>query len=72
MEQIAAEYAGRATFVKVNVDDFSDIAKEFNVSGIPVVFVVGNGEIGDPIVGGGHDDSVYKELVDAVIAGPAQ
>lgn len=38
--QVAAEYAGKAAFLSVNVDSCPDIAAKFNVTSIPQITVV--------------------------------
>ena len=43
MESLAKKYAGKVVFGKVNVDESSDIAAEFNINAIPnfMLFVKG-------------------------------
>ncbi len=43
LEELAEEFVGRATFVKVNVDENGQTAAKYGVSSIPDVFVFENG-----------------------------
>ncbi len=45
MEELSEEYAGRADFVKVNVDDDGDLAASLGVFSIPDVFVFTEGQV---------------------------
>jgi len=51
MESLAEKYEGRIRVVKVNVDDFGDIAGQYGVSSIPMVAIFNNGSmVGESIV----------------------
>jgi len=43
IERLARKYAGRASFVKVNVDECRDLAIEHGIMSIPTVIVFVNG-----------------------------
>lgn len=45
LEQVAAEYAGRAEFVKVDVDECNDLAARYGIMSIPYVAVFKGGEM---------------------------
>jgi thioredoxin 1 len=51
IEQLAAEYAGKVAFGKINVDDNQMIPSQFGVQGIPTLIVFKNGEPVETIVG---------------------
>jgi len=51
VDELAAEYQGRATIAKCNVDDCEDIAVRFGIRNIPTLVFVKNGEIVDRTVG---------------------
>ncbi|MTI95333.1 MAG: thioredoxin [Firmicutes bacterium] len=51
VEQIADELADRLEVVKVNVDDESTVAAEYNILSIPTLMVFKNGEVVETIVG---------------------
>jgi len=51
VEQIAAEYAGRAKVVKVDVDREGELATRYGVMSIPALFVFKGGKIVEQMVG---------------------
>ena len=53
MEQLSEDNEGRAEFVKIDVDDNPDLAREFSIMSIPCVMVFKNGELAGKNVGFG-------------------
>ena len=51
IEELAAEFAGKAKITKVNVDDNQDLAQRFGIRGIPTVMVFKDGEATASLVG---------------------
>ncbi len=51
IEQLAAQYAGRVKFVKVNVDDAPGLALRYDITGVPTVMLFRGGLILDTWVG---------------------
>ncbi|MBQ9463600.1 MAG: thioredoxin [Bacteroidales bacterium] len=51
VDELANEYAGRATVAKCNVDDCEEIAAQFGIRNIPTLVFVKNGAIVDRTVG---------------------
>lgn len=51
IEELAAEYDGKATIGKVNVDNEGELAVNFNVSSIPTLLVFKDGEIVRQFIG---------------------
>ena len=45
LERLSTEFAGRAKIVKVNVDEESALASQFQVSSIPTLIVVADGKL---------------------------
>jgi thioredoxin 1 len=45
IQALASEYAGKATFCKVNTDDHRDAAIEYQVSAIPTLILFKNGQV---------------------------
>ena len=45
VEELAADFEGRATVAKLNVDEASDVAQKYNVGSIPTVLVFKGGEV---------------------------
>lgn len=59
MEQLAEEFAGKALFGKVNVDENPDVASRFGIMSIPHFLVFKNGTLTEKVVGAvGHDPLV--------------
>lgn len=51
LEAIAQEFAGKATVVKVNVDESPDLANAYGVQGIPNITFLKGGKVVDQAVG---------------------
>lgn len=51
LEALAPEYAGRASVIKVNVDEFSSIAQQYKVMGIPTLLIFKEGKEVSRLVG---------------------
>jgi thioredoxin 1 len=51
IEELAAEYDGKATIAKVNVDNEGELAVKFNVSSIPTLLVLKDGKIAQQFIG---------------------
>ena len=51
VEEIAAEYDGKVTVGKVNVDDEPELANAFEIDSIPTLMVFKNGEVAGTLVG---------------------
>ena len=62
-EETAEEYAGKAKFVKINVDEAGETAAKFGVRSIPTVLAVKNGEVAATHIGS-LSKAQLKEFVD--------
>lgn len=62
-EDLAIEYAGKAAFAKVNVDDEPGLAGEYGVMSIPTLVLFKNGREAGRIVGL-HAKEKIAELLD--------
>ena len=51
IEQLAAEYDGKAKVGKVNVDEETGLAQQFQVMSIPMLAVIKNGKLENQVVG---------------------
>ena len=51
VEELAAEYEGRAIIGKVNVEDEDDLASQFGIRNIPTILYIKNGQVVDKQVG---------------------
>jgi thioredoxin 1 len=64
VEELAAEYAGKAVIGKLNVDDNPEVPTTYNVRGIPTFLIFKNGELRDKIVGATTKQAL-KEKIEA-------
>ena len=51
MEELAEEFAGKALFGKVNVDENPDVASRYGIMSIPHFLIFKNGTLPEKIVG---------------------
>ena len=51
LDELADEYAGKAKIGKINVDNEGDLAVKFQVSSIPTLIVMKDGEVKKSFVG---------------------
>lgn len=50
-EELGTEMEGKVKFIKVNVDESSDIANRYNITNIPAMLILKNGEEQEITVG---------------------
>lgn len=67
LDELAAEYAGKAVIGKVNVDQEQSLAVEYGISGIPALLVFKGGAVVGQMVGL-RPKSELKKALDAAIA----
>jgi thioredoxin 1 len=63
VEELAAEYAGKVAFGKLNVDENTMVPSRFGVRGIPTLIVFKDGQIVDTSVGAcskSHIESKFR------------
>ncbi|MDX1813443.1 MAG: thioredoxin [Candidatus Bathyarchaeia archaeon] len=63
IEELAAEYAGKVGFGKLNVDENAMVPSSFGVRGIPTLIVFKDGKIVDTLVGAcskSHIESKFR------------
>ena len=51
VEEIAGEYAGKATICKMNTDDHRDAAGEYAINAIPTIILFSGGQVAKKWVG---------------------
>ena len=66
LEEIATEYDGKVTVGKVNVDNESELAVKYNVSSIPTLLLIKDGEVQNQFVGVTSKGDL-KKAIDAVL-----
>jgi thioredoxin 1 len=67
IEELAAEYAGKAKIGKVNTDENSDIAGRFKIMSIPTILFFKDGVKVDQVVGAVPKPQL-KSKIDALLA----
>src|SRR6267378_8406163 len=68
LESLSREYAGRAKFVKVDVDANERLASEYDVQSIPTVIIFRRGQVLDRVVGAAPA-TVYRAKLDTAQEG---
>ncbi len=66
LEELGAEYKGKLTIAKVNIDDNPMTPNNFNVRGIPTLILFKDGKPVDTLVGA-RPKSALKQWIDAAI-----
>jgi thioredoxin len=66
LEQLASEYQGRVTIVKVNCDELSDLSAQFNVSALPTFITFVKGEQHEQVSGASRD--AVERLIRSALA----
>ena len=66
IEELAGEYAGRAKFVKVNVDDHQGTAATYGVRSIPNLILFKDGQVAQQIVGAVAKTKLIEALDGAI------
>ena len=62
VDKIGENYAGKATVIKVNVDNSSDVAARFGIMSIPTMLIKKDGQVVDTIVGYHTKEQLQKKL----------
>ncbi len=63
VEEIAAEYAGRARVVKLNTDENQEVAQAYRIMSIPTLAIFKGGKVVDGIIGAAPKQ-MLRELLD--------
>lgn len=66
LDELATEYAGRATIAKVNIDDHQELAVQYGITSIPTLLLFKNGNVIGQTVGL-KPKSALKQQLDGAI-----
>jgi len=66
LDELAAEFQGKAKIVKINVDDNPGVASQFGIQSIPTLLLFKNGEKVDQKVGGQPKNNL-KALIESAL-----
>ncbi len=64
VEELSNEYDGKIDFVKINVDENSELAQKYNVFSIPTLAIFKNGKVIFKKVGSSTKES-FKTMIDS-------
>ncbi len=67
VEELDKEYGGKVKFVKMNVDENSDVPGRFSVMSIPTFIIFKNGDAAKTFVGSRSKEDMKKDI-DEVLA----
>ncbi|MDE0267255.1 MAG: thioredoxin [Thaumarchaeota archaeon] len=67
VEELAGDYDGKVKFVKVNIDEASELASKYQVYSIPTLFLFNKGEVVKQQIGAASKES-YQGMIDGVLA----
>lgn len=62
VDELAEKFKGKIKFGKVNVEDAPEIASKFEVSSIPNIFILKNGEIVESFLGAKSSEDFEEVL----------
>ena len=62
VEELAAEYDGKAIIAKLDVDSNRDTAVRYGIQAIPTLLMIKNGEVADRLVGAADKNSIKAKL----------
>ena len=62
IEEIAAEYEGKAKICKVNTDDAAEKSAQYRIASIPTILLFKNGELKGQMVGLQSKEELKKQL----------
>jgi thioredoxin 1 len=64
IEELAEEFDGKVTVLKVNTDDEQELATKFGIRSIPTVILMKNGEAVETMMGVQSKDDLTSKLQD--------
>ncbi len=65
LEDLAADFDGKAKVAKVNVDDYQELANEYGVRALPTLLLFKQGEVVDTLIGAHPKGVLAKRLTAA-------
>ena len=63
VEALAAEFAGRIAFAKLNTDENQQAARQFGIQAIPTLLLFGSGRLAGQITGAYPIDAMRAEIL---------
>ena len=66
IEELAADFDGKAAICKVNTDEQQELASKFAVRSIPTILIMKNGEVVETMVGAASK-AAFAEKINALL-----
>ena len=66
IEELAADFDGKAKVVKVNVDEQPKLAQEYGVRSIPTLLFFRDGKVAEQLVGAAQQDALAEKLTSLI------
>ena len=66
LEKLAQEYAGQAKFVKLNIAEAPEVAAAYEITGVPTLLFIREGEVKDAVVGFGPP-AILKSKINQLV-----
>ena len=63
IEELAADFEGKAKICKVNTDEEQELAVKFGVRSIPTILFMKNGEVVDTMVGASSKQAFVDKII---------
>ena len=64
VDQLAADYAGKVTVGKMNIDDNPKVPVQFRVMSIPALLLFKGGQVVESVIGAQHSKDDLKRMID--------
>jgi thioredoxin 1 len=62
VDALAAEYLGKVTVGKLNIDENQKVPETYQIRGIPTILIFKGGQVVESVVGLAHKDELKKVL----------
>ncbi|NTV06516.1 MAG: thioredoxin [Chlorobiaceae bacterium] len=62
IDELAADYEGKAVIAKLNVDENPNIAAQYGIRSIPSMLIFKNGQVVDQMVGSMPKNTIAKKI----------
>lgn len=66
IEELSSELEGKVKFIKVDIDESSDLASRFQIVNVPTLKVLKNGEVLKTLIGFKPKEVLLSELSDLI------
>ena len=66
IEELAADFDGKAAICKINTDEQQELASQFGVRSIPTILIMKNGEVVETMVGAASKQA-FADKINAIL-----